>query len=153
MKAPRTHDSSCAQPWRERGAIFIEGALVVPAFFFILMAGIQLMVISWKLSQVQLATTQMARTLGVPPSQGVQDTCVAVRTAANAAGQQIFGNSVTATNVTFTPPTCPPAPGTTVVLNVSYTAQIFMGTLIPGQQTFTYRGVAVAIVEQNPVEL
>jgi len=28
-----------------------------------------------------------------------------------------------------------------------------MGTLIPGQQNFIYRGVAVAIVEQNPVEL
>lgn len=153
MKAPRTHDSSRAQPWRERGAIFIEGALVVPAFFFILMAGIQLMVISWNLSQVQLATTQMARTLGLPPTAPGGNTCAQVRDAANAAGQQIFGNSVTATNVIFTPPTCPPAPGSTVVLNVSYTANIFMGTLIPGQQNFIYRGVAVAIVEQNPVEL
>jgi len=126
----------------------------VPAFFFILMAGIQLMVISWNLSQVQLATTKMARTLGLPPSQTGGDSCAKVRTDAPDEGRRIFGGSVIgAPQVDINPPTCPPPAGSTVVLTVSYTATIFMGTLIPGQQTFTYRGVAVAVVERDPVEL
>ena len=92
----------------------------------------------------------MARLLAVPPSASA---CDSVTQRARADGQRIFGNSLTNPNPNVIISACPPTPGATVVLNVAYTANLFMGNLIPGQQTFVYRGVAIAVIERDSVEL
>ena len=153
---------------RERGSIFVEAVVVVPAFIFLVFASLQLFDISWRLSQVQLEASELARTLAVPvnnqyPCQQVTANAVAFGqtelgvTAASPVTIQVMQKQVDAQgNSSYSPSSalsCPTASfdaaeRQTAVLTLTYDVPLFFAQLIPGGANFTYRGVAVAVLEK-----
>ena len=148
----------------ERGSVFVEAVVVVPAFIFLIFASMQLFVISWRLSQVQLEASELARTLAVPVNN--QYPCATVRAEAAAFGTRELGVTA-ASPVTIQvmekqangsyslsqATTCPTAnfgaaERETAVLTLSYDVPLFFAQLVPGGVNFTYRGVAVAALEK-----
>lgn len=149
----------------ERGAVFIEAVVIVPAFIFLVMASIQLFVISWRLSQVQLEASDLARTLAIPVNNAYP--CTQINTAAIAFGRSELGVIAEAPltvqvmqrqqngsyGLAAAPNNCPTASfdateRQTAVVTLTYQAPLFVAQIIPGGANFTYRGVAVAVLEK-----
>lgn len=151
---------------REQGSVLVEAVVVVPAFIFLLFASIQLFVISWRLSQVQLQSSVLARQLAIPNDKDNEYPCAQVSADAKTFGLAELGVDevapvtiqVMTQNVSGAYEPVAPAGGCpaanfdntpdTVVLTLTYQAPLFFGQLIPGGAFFTYRGVAVAVLER-----
>ncbi len=149
----------------ERGSVFVEAVVVVPAFIFLVLASIQLFVVSWRLSQVQLQASELARTLAVPVNNAYP--CSQINASAIAFGRSELGVTAEAPltvqvmqrqqngsySLAAAPNNCPTASfdaaeRQTAVVTLTYQAPLFVAQLIPGGANFTYRGVAVAVLEK-----
>ncbi len=149
----------------ERGSLFLEAAVVLPAFIFIVFAGIQIFVVSWRLSQVQLQASELARLLAIPVNNAYP--CAQVVAAARMFGATELGVQAPAPvtiqvmqrqpdgsyRVGAAPNNCPEADPIsaerqTAVLTLEYQAPLFVAQLFPGGANFTYRGTAVAVLEK-----
>lgn len=141
----------------------VEAVVVIPAFIVLVFASMQLFVISWRLSQVQLLASTLARQLAVPV--GNEYPCNAVTAAASQLGEQL-GDQDPSDDLTIQVMQqvaagnwgpnvgCPAVPNfnnlqlQTAVLTLNYQAPLFFGQILPGGIPFTYTGVAVAVLER-----
>ena len=142
----------------------VEAVVIIPAFIFLIFASVQLFVISWRLSQVQLLASTLARQLAVPAGNAYP--CAAVAAAATQLGAQL-GDTNPNNDLTIQvmqpngaggwagqAVNCPAVPNfnnlqlQTAVLTLNYQAPLFFGQLLPGGLNFTYTGVAVAVLER-----
>lgn len=142
----------------------LEAAVITPVFSVLLFASIQLFVISWRLSQVQLLASTLARQLAVPAGNGYR--CNDAKAAATGFGAQLGDiNPNNDLTIQIMQPdgaggwagqtvNCPAVPNfnslqlQTAVLTLNYQAPLFIGRLLPLGANFTYTGVAVAVLER-----
>ena len=55
----------------EIGAVFVEAAIILPLFFILLFASMQLIVISWRQLEVQFLVNDLVRTMALPSITGM----------------------------------------------------------------------------------
>lgn len=154
MKHSHSERSLWSQCLLERGSVFVEATFVVPAFVFLMLGCIQLMVIGWKLSEVQLNTAAMARTAGVAAALNSDtDPCSqqSIDNDAETRGNKIFGQGTFTKTVTRAGNTAC-VPEQALVLTVTYKVPLFFGALVPGGIDYTYRGQAIVFPERSSVE-
>jgi len=130
--------------------VFVEATFVVPAYVFLMLACIQLIVVAWKLSEVQIGTAQLARDMALAQTQqGGKAPCDDVRGRAVGLGRQIFPQ-FEVVEAQVNDPDCPA--DTPIILRITYSAPLFLGTLFPGGANFNYTGEAVFFPEKPRVE-
>jgi len=142
----------------ERGAAFVEGALIAPALGVLIFASIQTTLVAWRMTRVQYETAEVARTYASTPGM----TCAQLTALVTAKGTAILGaNARSAPNFWYYESDSNGAQRPTMigctnaiwnyssnyrtvfVLQTSYTAPLFLYGA-----NFTYSGTAVAYLER-----
>ncbi len=153
----------------EIGAVFVEAAIILPLFFILLFASMQLIVISWRQLQVQFLAARLVRILAVPDA-GTDATNTASRCnivlgsgvpidARNANAQAPGFNATPTggqaaaisylTGAAATPtPGCGYPPGSIIILTLTYDMQLFFQKFLTfGLPNIKLRGTAVGVAQ------
>ena len=151
----------------EIGAVFVEAAIILPLFFILLFASMQLIVISWRQLQVQFLAAQLVRILAVPDA-GTDATNTASRcnivlgsgvpidarnanaqapgfnakpTGGQAAAISYLTGAVTTTGCTY-------PPGSIIILTLTYDMQLFFQKFLTfGLPNIKLSGTAVGVAQ------
>ena len=153
----------------EIGAVFVEAAIILPLFFILLFASMQLIVIAWRQIEVQFLAAELVRILAVPDA-GTVATNTASRCnivlgsgdARNANAQAPRFNAKTptpinpaavithipnGTNPPF-PTGCGYIPGSIIILTLTYDMQLFFQNFLTfSLPNVQLRGTAVGVAE------
>ncbi len=153
----------------EIGAVFGEAAIILPLFFILLFASMQLIVISWRQLQVQFLAAELVRKLALPSSnvqryaQGTSTSlnddrttkCRGVETTANTratgfnatpTGGQAAAISYLTGDVTTTG--CTYEPGSIIILTLTYDMQLFFQKFLTfGLPNIKLSGTAVGVAQ------
>ena len=148
----------------EIGAVFVEAAIILPLFFILLFASMQLIVISWRQLQVQFLAADLVRDLAIPSSGTTPGTsynddrttkCGGVETTANtratgfnatptggqAAAIKHITDGTTTTDCTY-------QPGSIIILTLTYDMQLFFQKFLTfGLPNITLKGTAVGVAQ------
>jgi TadE-like protein len=155
----------------EIGAVFVEAAIILPLFFILLFASMQLIVISWRQLQVQFLAADLVRDLAIPSPETTPRTpydtdrnnkCVAVLATANnsAPGFNATPDAVEmavtrAISYLTVPATTPPRtygcgypPGSIIILTLTYDMQLFFQKFLTfGLPNIKLSGTAVGVAQ------
>ena len=150
----------------EIGAVFVEAAIILPLFFILLFASMQLIVISWRQLQVQFLAADLVRDLAIPSSGTTPGTsynddrttkCGGVETTANTratgfnatptGGQAAAIKHITG-GTTTTTPGCGYIPGSIIILTLTYDMQLFFQNFLTfSLPNIQLTGTAVGVAE------
>lgn len=149
----------------EIGAVFVEAAIILPLFFILLFASMQLIVISWRQLQVQFLAARLVRELAIPRSGTTPGTYDADRNDKCLKKVQDPANS-SATGFNSTLPTggqaaaisyltgavttqgCAYQPGSIIILTLTYDMQLFFQKFLTfGLPNIKLRGTAVGVAQ------
>ena len=149
----------------EIGAVFVEAAIILPLFFILLFASMQLIVISWRQLQVQFLAAELVRILAVPTNGTTPGNyatkrntkCGDVETKANTSAPG-FNSTPIPTNgqaaaisyltgaVTTTG--CAYQPGSIIILTLTYDMQLFFQKFLTfGLPNIKLSGTAVGVAQ------
>ncbi len=154
----------------EIGAVFVEAAIILPLFFILLFASMQLIVISWRQLQVQFLAAQLVRILAVPADRTTPQDYDVKRTAKCADVLDTANSSAPTFNATpdavemavtraisylTVPATTPPRtygcgypPGSIIILTLTYDMQLFFQKFLTfGLPNIKLSGTAVGVAE------
>ena len=154
----------------EIGAVFVEAAIILPLFFILLFASMQLIVISWRQLQVQFLAAQLVRILAVPTNGTTPGNyatkrntkCGDVETKANTSapgfnaelppllpGETIRqAAAIKHINDGTTTTGCGYIPGSIIILTLTYDMQLFFQNFLTfGLPSVQLRGTAVGVAE------
>lgn len=150
----------------EIGAVFVEAAIILPLFFILLFASMQLIVISWRQLQVQFLAANLVRILAIPEINttpgnyatnrntkcgGVETTANTSATGFNATpptGGQAAAISYLTGAATAPTPGCGYIPGSIIILTLTYDMQLFFQNFLTfGLPNITLKGTAVGVAE------
>ena len=154
----------------EIGAVFVEAAIILPLFFILLFASMQLIVIAWRQLQVQFLAADLVRKLAIPEdgtTPGTYDTnrgtsCDTVLATANnsAPGFNATPDAVEmavtrAISYLTVPATTPPRtygcgyqPGSIIILTLTYDMQLFFQKFLTfGLPNIKLSGTAVGVAQ------
>lgn len=137
----------------EIGAVFVEAAIILPLFFILLFASMQLIVISWRQLQVQFLAAKLVRTLAIPSSGTTPGTsynddrsrkCATVLTTARSSAPGFNANSPVVTISTD----CNYQPGQIIILTLTYDMQLFFQKFLTfGLPNIKLSGTAVGVAQ------
>ena len=153
----------------EIGAVFVEAAIILPLFFILLFASMQLIVISWRQLEVQFLAADLVRILAVPDA-GTVATNTASRCnivlgsgvpidARNANAQAPRFNATPTDGqaaaikhitggTTTTTPGCDYIPGSIIILTLTYDMQLFFQNFLTfSLPNIQLTGTAVGVAE------
>ena len=155
----------------EIGAVFVEAAIILPLFFILLFASMQLIVISWRQLQVQFLAAELVRILAVPDA-GTVATNTASRCAivlgaidprnANAQAPRFNAElppllpgetirqaaAIKHINDGTTTTGCGYIPGSIIILTLTYDMQLFFQNFLTfGLPNVQLRGTAVGVAQ------
>ena len=149
----------------EIGAVFVEAAIILPLFFILLFASMQLIVISWRQLQVQFLAADLVRDLAIPSSGTTPGTSYNDDRNTKCGGVETTANT-RATGFNATPPTggqaagisyltgdvpaqgCTYQPGSIIILTLTYDMQLFFQKFLTfGLPNITLKGTAVGVAQ------
>lgn len=148
----------------EIGAVFVEAAIILPLFFILLFASMQLIVISWRQLQVQFLAAELVRKLAIPEINTTPGNYATNRNT-KCGGVETTANT-RATGFNATPPTggqaagisyltgdvpaqgCTYQPGSIIILTLTYDMQLFFQKFLTfGLPNITLKGTAVGVAQ------
>ena len=151
----------------EIGAVFVEAAIILPLFFILIFASMQLIVISWRQLEVQFLAANLVRILAIPDAgTDAADTLSRCNLtvldpnnprSANAQAPR-FNATPTATQAArifyltgaATTPMqgCGYIPGSIIILTLTYDMQLFFQKFLTfGLPNITLKGTAVGVAQ------
>ena len=150
----------------EIGAVFVEAAIILPLFFILLFASMQLIVIAWRQIEVQFLAADLVRILAVPTdvttpgnyATNRNTKCGGVETTANTSapgfnstlptgGQAAVISYLTGAATTPTPG-CGYIPGSIIILTLTYDMQLFFQNFLTfSLPNIQLTGTAVGVAE------
>jgi len=145
----------------EIGAVFVEAAIILPLFFILLFASMQLIVISWRQLQVQFLAAQLVRKLALPEDGTTPQNYDVKRTAKCATVRTKANNSAPGFNATptggqaaailtggATNTDCAYQPGSIIILTLTYDMQLFFQKFLTfGLPNIKLSGTAVGVAQ------
>ena len=154
----------------EIGAVFVEAAIILPLFFILLFASMQLIVISWRQLQVQFLAAELVRILAIPDAGTVATNTASRCNIVLGSGVPIDARNANAQATRFnaelpasgqaavisyltgaaTIPTtgCGYIPGSIIILTLTYDMQLFFQNFLTfSLPNVQLRGTAVGVAE------
>ena len=150
----------------EIGAVFVEAAIILPLFFILLFASMQLIVISWRQLQVQFLAADLVRDLAIPSPETTPRTpydtdrdgkCATVLATAKSSApgfnaKPLVGSQQAAeiSHITGGATTidCNYQPGSIIILTLTYDMQLFFQKFLTfGLPNITLKGTAVGVAQ------
>ena len=151
----------------EIGAVFVEAAIILPLFFILLFASMQLIVISWRQLEVQFLAAKLVRILAVPDAGTVATNTASRCNIVLGSGVPIDARNANAQAPRFnatptggqaaaikhitdgtTTTDCAYQPGSIIILTLTYDMQLFFQNFLTfGLPSVQLRGTAVGVAQ------